>query len=361
MSFGTFVKAARNLGKRVEINANYLLKREFIPGARDMLNIETSSACNLKCRFCAYVKKESPKVSMSDEFFFDCVEQGLDLGLRRFELTPCTGDVFMDRTLFNKLEFLERHPEVEGYQFFTNFTVPKPPTVERLLGLSKLQHMTISVYGHDVESFVAIAQSSEKIYRRLIANLEALLPLLNRRRFSLEIGLRSTRDVPRHAATDLLRLLERFNQAGVRVRRSRVYNNWGGYITQADVDGLAIDITSADATYKKGACVLLLIAVQVMATGIVNGCACRDVDATLRIGDLNQKPLREILSVRNQAYMELIAEQQRGEFRPVCRSCDFYKSIYHRAHRRCEGECALAEPRRLQGAADAVARRDPSR
>ena len=28
--------------------------------------------------------------------------------------------------------------------------------------------------------------------------------------------------------------------------------------------------------------------------------------------------------------MQLIEEQQRGEFRPVCRSCDFYKSIYHK-------------------------------
>ena len=63
--------------------------------------------------------------------------------------------------------------------------------------------------------------------------------------------------------------------------------------------------------------------------GIVNGCACRDVDATLRIGDLKERPLREILSSSNQAYMTLIDEQQRDEFRPVCKSCDFYKSIYH--------------------------------
>jgi len=26
--------------------------------------------------------------------------------------------------------------------------------------------------------------------------------------------------------------------------------------------------------------------------------------------------------------MSLIDEQQRGEFRPVCQSCDFYSSIY---------------------------------
>jgi hypothetical protein len=61
----------------------------------------------------------------------------------------------------------------------------------------------------------------------------------------------------------------------------------------------------------------------------VNGCACRDVDATLQIGDLNSTPLRDIVSAKNPAYIQLIDEQQRGEFRPVCRSCDYYKSIYH--------------------------------
>jgi hypothetical protein len=75
-----------------------------------------------------------------------------------------------------------------------------------------------------------------------------------------------------------------------------------------------------------------------MATGIVNGCACRDVDATLRIGDLNEARLHKILSPDNPTYMRLIEEQQRGEFRPVCKSCDYYKSIYHmRASRRKDG------------------------
>jgi hypothetical protein len=83
--------------------------------------------------------------------------------------------------------------------------------------------------------------------------------------------------------------------------------------------------------------------VQVMSTGVVNGCACRDAEATLQIGDLRQQPLAEILSTRNDAYMQLIEEQQRGDFRPVCLSCDFYKSIYKPAigrRRRATGSLA---------------------
>ena len=226
-NLAVLANAVRDFTNRLEINANQFLGRELIPNRPDLLHVETSSACNLKCRFCAYVKKQSPKVSMPDSFFFDCVRQAVDMGFRRFELTPCTEDDFMDRSLFNKLEFLERHPEVQGYEFFTNFTIPKPKAVERLIGLEKLRHMTISVYGHDLDSFVAIAQSTPNVYRRLIANLETLLPLLDRRRFGLEIGFRSTRDVPSDARSDLLQLLERFKAARIPVRTSRVYNNWG--------------------------------------------------------------------------------------------------------------------------------------
>jgi sulfatase maturation enzyme AslB (radical SAM superfamily) len=66
-----------------------------------------------------------------------------------------------------------------------------------------------------------------------------------------------------------------------------------------------------------------------MATGLVHACACIDVNASLQMGDLNKQPLSEILSTKNQQYMDLIVEQKRGEFREVCQGCAFYRSIYH--------------------------------
>src|SRR4051812_34735061 len=147
----------RNLVIRAEIGLNRALGRQFIQRDRTLFHIETSSACNLKCRFCAYTKKSSPTVSMSYDAFVDVVRQAVELGYRRFELTPCTGDVFMDKTIWQKLAFLETHPQVESYEFFTNFTIPKAGAVERLATLRKLRHLTVSVYGHDLESFLKIS------------------------------------------------------------------------------------------------------------------------------------------------------------------------------------------------------------
>lgn len=314
---------------RLEINLNRWSGRELVPVETRILNIETSSLRNLKCRFCGYVKKSSPKVSMSDAFFRNCVGQAVAMGFTEFELTPCTGDVFMDRRAFIKFAFLDNNAGVEGYRFFTNLTIPDPGGIARLTQLKKLRNLTVSIYGHDLESFCAITLSAEKVYRRLIANLTVLLERLDTLPFQLHIGVRTTNDAPKRTASELMALVERLRARGVPVRRAHVYNTFGGTVTAEDVRGLAIDIDDASRTYKSGACSHLFTTYQIMATGIVNGCACRDVNATLRIGDLNEMPLHAILSPDNPAYMRLIEEQQRGEFRPVCRNCDYYKSIYH--------------------------------
>ena len=332
MSKATVVKAVRNARNAVAINFNRVMRREFIPRQAGFLNIETSSVCNLKCCFCAYPKKHSPKITMRDAYFENYVGQALDMGYRHFDLTPCTGDIFMDRHIFNKLEFLESNPRVQSYLFFTNFTVPKTKDIERLFSLNKISGITISVYGHDLPSFLAVTNSTEKVYRRLVRNLETLYGLLGQRKFQLRLGFHEARRRFHRSRSDLTRIVEKIEKAGVAVRRYKsVYNNWGGFITKEDVAGLPIEVGSNDEIYKNGACVRLLTAVQIMSTGIVNGCACRDPDATLRIGNLKEKPLREILSAKNPAYMQLIAEQQKGEFQPVCKSCDFYASIYHKS------------------------------
>jgi sulfatase maturation enzyme AslB (radical SAM superfamily) len=314
---------------RLEIKANRWLGREFIPDDLGAFNIETTSTCNLKCRFCAYEKKQTPKLNMSNDTFADCVEQALGLGFQRFHLTPCTGDVFMDKHAFEKFAFLDMHPQVKGYHFFSNFTIPTQEQLMRLMSLKKLERVMVSVYGHDEESFVAITKSTPKIYRRLLANLETILAHVGRWPFRVTVGHRSSFDAAT-ADSELTRLLHRFRKTGITVNSSHgVYNNWGGYITQDDVAGLNMHIGAADGTYKSGACVKLFDSVQVMATGVVNACSCRDVDATLRIGDIASKPLQEIISARNAEYRKIIDEQQSGKFRPVCASCDFYRSIYH--------------------------------
>ena len=242
MNPAVVVRHGRNLLSVMEINANRLIGREMVPMRTDILAIEPTSACNLKCSFCAYVKKDSPKITMKNDRFADYVGQAVAMGYRRFHLTPNTGDIFMDRRIFDKLKFLEEHPEVEEYQFYTNFTILDGDDIARLVTLKKLKYMTISIYGHDRDSFVRIAQATGKVYQRLLTNLETMLTVIDRRAGVLNVAIRSTRDMPRTPDTDLLRLLERYKAAGISVKRSQLYHSWGGKITPEDLKGLAIDV-----------------------------------------------------------------------------------------------------------------------
>jgi Iron-sulfur cluster-binding domain len=326
------VKSIRNMRNGVLMQINRKLGREFIPSSRRSLSIETSSLCNLDCAFCAYPKKQSPRVVMSNAFFQDCVLQALDMGYDTFDLTPCTGEVFMDRHLFDKLAFLDREARVKQYDFFSNFTVPSPDHIEALPGFKKLGALAISVYGHDLDTFRRITKSTETVYRRLVKNLELLLRLKKEHSQPVFIIFHTGTESLDGRSSELITALDRLERAGCTVNRQKgLYNNWGGFVTDEDVKGLAIKIVGPDMVHKNGACVRLFTAVQIMASGIVNGCACRDADATLRLGDLHTTRLRDIVSSRNPVYMSLIEEQQNGDFRPVCRSCDFYTSIYHKS------------------------------
>ena len=346
LAFGKMLKphviesSVRQLRNYLLYNYNSWRGREYIPDPRFRINIETSSICNLRCRFCAYVKKTTPKMIMPDGFFQNCVKQAAAMGFYHVGLTPMTGDVFCDPNLFDKFAFLESFDPIREYSFFTNLTLPTRDDIDRLLELRKLRELTVSLYGHDLASFTAITGRGEGVYRRLLENLEYLVSNLSKVSWRPGLGWRSYSTLRVKPDPALKRIFKICKAAGIRVSRSQVYNNWGGFVGRDDLGGLPIDINENASVYKKGACCMLLSSVQIMANGTVNGCSCRDVNGTLCIGDMNSAPLSGILTTSNPVYLGLIEAQQCGDFPEVCGNCDFYKSIYlaGRALQRAEGE-----------------------
>ena len=322
----------RVLNNLLKLKANKIRRREYIPNPREHLYIETSSLCNLECVFCAYSKKDLAKIVMPNELFFNIIDQATEMGFDDFGLTPITGEIFMDKRFFEKLEYLETHPKVSSYHFFTNFTVLDAAAILKLTALKKLSIFSISVYGHDQSSFVHITQRNDIAYRRLVDNLQTLHQILAQADLQIEIGWRTYKSFDHITEGDdyglsrsVIRLRDSYD---IPLHITKNYDNWGGIITDKDVNGLDLDVVDGQSMPKIGACSLIFYKLQVMADGQVNACACRDVNATLAIGDLSSQRLADILSDRNQTYMDLIDSQQRGEFKPICHSCSFYRSIY---------------------------------
>ncbi len=319
----------RNVKNLVITGVNRFRGKEYIFHPKNFLHIETASICNLDCNICGYGKKDSPKVEMSNELFFSCVDQAVEMGYDSFSLTPTTGDVFAGKDFLEKLHYLENSPKVKTYFFVTNFTLPKEDQILELLKLKKLKDLFISVYGHDLESFIAIAKSTEKVHSRLVSNLNFLLDHSSKKQFNLHLEIRSYQsfDLAGPFEGDLIDVLRRFKVNGDTVDSLPDYNNWAGMVTNEDVKGLEMYIKE-DSVVKNGACGLIFADLIVAADGRINACACRDANRVLSIGDLNEKSLNEIISNKNSTYMELIETQQKNQFPDVCKSCDFYRSIY---------------------------------
>lgn len=138
----------------VEFNLNAALGRHFLPHPRQVLRVGLSGFCNLLCRFCASSKNESHKF-MPIDLFQDVINQATDMGYSIIELTPIRGEIFMDRgeifmdkSFFKKMQYLDNHPKITEYDFFTNLVVPSEQTIQELFQLGKLKILRVSVYGH---------------------------------------------------------------------------------------------------------------------------------------------------------------------------------------------------------------------
>ncbi len=330
----------RSLGNFLAIAGNRVAGRTFTPHPRRQIFIETSGRCNLACRFCAYGKVE-PGGFMELERFRKTIDAAADIGFGFVWLTPMLGEVFADPGLDDKFAALDDHPGIEGYAFYSNFILARPPQIESLPSRRKLDAIHVSIYGYDADSFEATTRKPARQFEKLLANLERLAA--SAPGWSPPGGLHFNVRTKRTATpfldrdTDLSRLLRRFRtEAGAHLTEADDYDNWGGVIDPGDVEPLGIRLTDGRHIYMHGACTKLFGEVQIKADGVVHACACRDVDGSLVIGDLGERPLRRILSLANPSYRRLIEDQMQGRFGANCRSCSFYRSVYD--HRPAAGD-----------------------
>jgi radical SAM protein with 4Fe4S-binding SPASM domain len=75
-----------------------------------------------------------------------------------------------------------------------------------------------------------------------------------------------------------------------------------------------------------GPCRRLLTGPVILADGRVNACCCRDVEATLIIGDIKEKSLGDILA--GPELKGLLARHENNDFPEICKTCTKYQSVW---------------------------------
>ncbi|MBK9241948.1 MAG: radical SAM protein [Acidobacteria bacterium] len=330
--------ARRQLGWRLIISWNQLMGRSFVPVPWKQLFVEPTSRCNLACRFCAYPLEVRPRTELTGDTFQALLDAADRVGIERLWLTPMTGDVFMDKGIFRKLEAVQQS-SVRQVAFYTNFVTPDLEAIMRLKTFTKLRELHISLYGATEERFAAITAKPPQQFRRLVRNLGWLADALHEwpaaPAIIIDVREGSSFDPTRWTGPlyDVVQRLVRDHRASVGTATE--YDNWGGLITDDHVVGLDIALTPGESLYHQGACIHMFQSTMVTSTGEVVGCGCRGYDSGLFLGDTKTEPLEDILSSGNPRWRALIDGMNRGAFPNVCQSCGMYRSI--RDHRWTRG------------------------
>src|SRR6202050_817788 len=110
--------------------------------------VETTAKCNLYCPMCPRETHKQPKEDMADEIFQRLVRESGESAEHMMLIG--LGEPFMDRKIFDRIEYCERHDI--STLLSTNGTFLDEQTSKKLLA-TRLAHITLSFDGASKETF----------------------------------------------------------------------------------------------------------------------------------------------------------------------------------------------------------------
>ena len=133
---------------RAKLLWGYVRRKPILSGLPVEYIVETTAKCNLYCPMCPRETHKQPKADMADEIFTRLVSES---GRRAEHMMLIgLGEPFMDRKIFDRIEYCERHNI--STLLSTNGTFFDEKTCARLLE-TPLEHITLSFDGATKESY----------------------------------------------------------------------------------------------------------------------------------------------------------------------------------------------------------------
>jgi radical SAM protein with 4Fe4S-binding SPASM domain len=198
-----------------------------------------------------------------------------------------------------------------------------PEKSERLMRYASKLHVHVSWGGFDRETWNTImgVEKFEAARDAVLAFLATVERTQTKIRFTLALRCPDS-----NCVGELWEQLDAFRKRGlVEIAGMSDYDSWAGKIEAQALE--KVGLAPRKMPYKRGACELLFTKPVILADGRVNACACRDVEAELIVGNVNDKPLKEIWAGRE--ITELIERHERGDYPDVCKRCTYFVSVYN--------------------------------
>jgi len=306
--------------KALIIRLNRLRDKKCIP-TTTAINVEVTNICNCNCIFCAYSKMTRNKGIMELGLFKNVIEQAVELKIDTFGLTPIVGEPLLDPSFLEKCDYLNNAQKVKNFYFFTNGILLNKVMFQKLQKYSKKLRIHVSLYGTTRGQFKELTGTDE--FDTIMNNFQNISScnIGSENPIEISVGYR-TGDID----PETWNFMEETRaKGGINEHYSlRYFDTWSGIVDENVLK--QHNLEPIPGPFQLGECSLPYYRWIVAWDGLVNACACRDANATLVVGDLRTKSLKDILEGNTRK--KLLRNMALGKFPPICRRCTHYRSVY---------------------------------
>ncbi|MHB1381736.1 MAG: radical SAM protein [Thermoleophilia bacterium] len=291
---------------------HFLKRSEFVPAVPQYVNIEPTSACNLKCTVCS-LDGSRKRGTMDMGLFRSIVDQSAAIGVPRIALF-LAGEPLLHKELPQMVEYISS--KGISARIRTNGALLTPEKSEALLDAG-LDFLGFSFDGDNKADYESIRVGAD--YDQVLENILHFLELKQQKKLEKPfVSLRMIKlaDNPRQQIDPAFR--ERF--AGLPINEIIATNphSWRG-----EVEG----ITERDYGQYDYPCAGLWTALSIAWDGKV--ICCTDLNGQQVFGDVSRQTLMEAWNSDTMRYHRRMQKEGRFAELPLCAGCHGFQYDYH--------------------------------
>lgn len=285
-----------------------------------MLMIETVNICNNDCIICPYSVQSRSKNIMPMDIFKKAVDDYVKIGGGALSLTPLVGEVFLDKLLMSRIDFVKPKSEITSLSVTTNALLAKRYKDEDLEKIvQSFDQINISIYGLDREEYKTM--TNRDAYEDVIKSIERIVGFSQD---NVSFGFRHLRDRSNEEVYDWVDNLVKKTGKNVKIHsRTNTYSNWSYFDTSAP---LPFGASWSKANINMTQCLIPILNCQIMSNGDVSFCACANFNATgeLMIGNIMETSLMDIY---NSEKVRKLWDYETYGVPNFCQTCSFHTPI----------------------------------
>jgi len=292
------------------------------------LGVELTNICNANCSFCPYRYATRKKMVISDQIFKKVIRDYSLIGGGRLSFTPTVGDPLVDKKIIDKIEYCRQFKNIRPMFFFTNGILLHKHNIDKLL-TSGINTILISTFLGDRESYKRYY--GVDTYDLVIKNIFMIIEKNREMGFPVEIKLHLRCEKPYDKVVNS----NTFKNIAKIISKNNIYflneyDRWGGdlsmEIKEEDLPkGGVFVINHFLGFIQKEPCFELYRRIHILPDGNVGVCMCKDINAEIVIGNVNED---DLLSIWNGNKIKEYREKWlNGVIPNICNNCSRYLPI----------------------------------